>query len=130
MAQETIRGFDIPKRDLTVEESTRDVTYERIRDFHHTVGEEFFDQVSIVHPKVLGGFLIHKYPEHSHCLLKIVNSDHLDIGDFRDFYEEEGGDEGEDIQFYKDACELINLTIISKQIANQVLIQVNERYNQ
>jgi hypothetical protein len=41
---ETITGFDIPKRKLTQEEKTREITFERFHNFHMEVCEDFLDQ--------------------------------------------------------------------------------------
>jgi len=43
MKQETIVGFDIPKRELTEEEKNREITLDRFNEFHNKAGEDFCD---------------------------------------------------------------------------------------
>lgn len=73
--KETISGFDIEKRELTDEEKIRDITIDRIRDFHYAAGEDFLDYFSDINVDVFTGFLIAGYPEHSKEILSICNKE-------------------------------------------------------
>lgn len=123
---ETIDGFDIPMRELTEEEATRDLTLERIHNFHIEVGEDLADQVgSNMDHKVFAGYLACKYPHLSHQIFDISNGEYAEMQSFKEIYED---DEEED-KFYQDACDFINLTVHCKKRFNQVLIQVAEYYS-
>lgn len=118
---ETIEGFDIPKRQLTDEEKTREITLERFNDFHGEAGEDFCDQVSIGNFRVFGGFILHKYPDKAKKILDLCNKTDGDIHMFQRIYDDLD-------QFYTDYAEMINLTVISKERVNQILIQIEEYY--
>lgn len=118
---ETIHGFDIPKRQLTEEEFNMEVTLERFNEFHYEVGEDFCDQFEpFFNEKVLGGYLLCKYPEKAEEIIEIINEGFLtDFGS--DVYEDEDG-------FYTDLAEFINLTVHLKRRVNEVLIIIKEYY--
>lgn len=124
--QETIVGFDIPKRKLTEEEATRDITLERFNTFHSQAGEDFCDQCeSFMNDKIIGGYFIVKFPNLSHEILHELNTGygimslvHLIDENFDDC----------DETFYKTLAEFANLTEHLKKNINQVLIQVDEYY--
>lgn len=125
---ETIIGFDIPKRELTEEEKSREITIERIRDFHYTVGEDFLDQTSLGDAKIFAGFIAHKYPDKAKDIYKINNCKgiYLTIASFTDLF---SFNEDEDIKgLYFEFVEFANTTSYLKEYINQVLIQVDEFY--
>jgi hypothetical protein len=124
---ETISGFDIPKRELTQEEKTREITFERFKSFHLEAGEDFLDQCCLdkQSEKVFLGFLLAKRPDLNVEILKAVNS-YIDS----ELYEAIGGEEDHDCEkFYTLLAEFANLTTGLKERINQILIQVEEHYN-
>jgi len=124
MEVETINGFDIPKRELTEEEASREVTLERFQEWHHEVGEDFTDQFSNINEKILGGYLLAKYPHKAKEILFELNTKYAEAQNFQGIYEDDlDGD-----KFYTDLAEFINLTESLKKRVNQVLIQVMEHY--
>ena len=128
MTQETIIGFDIQKRELTTEESNKEITLERFNDFHYEAGEDFCDTCSsFMNHLIIGGYLIAKHPELSLEILKSCNDKNGDVLGLIEVYEVELGDESNDI-FYKDLSEFANLTKGLKRNINQILIQVAEYY--
>lgn len=125
--KETIHGFDIEKRELTEEEKTRQITLDVIKEFHGNAGEDLMDQAgSLVDHKVLAGFLMGKRPGLSKEFLKVVNSKYGEPLGLLEVYRDNDLD---DVDFYTDFCDFINLTEKAKERFNQVLIQVNEYYN-
>lgn len=128
---ETINGFDIPKRKLTEEEKTRDITVERIRDFHYSAGEDFIDTTEEGNGMIFCGWLLHKRKEHSKEILDICNKSCFKMAiqeymnaSFYDYNKEM------DIEsFYFDYVEFVNQTGALKERVNQVLIQIEETYN-
>lgn len=123
---ETIHGFDIPKRELTLDEAIMDLTLERIHNFHIQAGEDLADQCGgLIDHKVLAGYLACKYPDLSYDIFEKMNETFSEWQSFKEIYED---DEDED-KFYQDACDFINLTVHCKKRFNQVLIQVAERYS-
>lgn len=123
---ETIDAFNIPKRELTDEEATREVTMERISEFHIAAGEDLVDQVGhLVEVKTFGGWLMHKYSDKWEEIVDLMNSGG-GVQRLMEFYEDfEDGDEG----FYKDLCEFLNHTKATRKRINQILIQVTERHS-
>jgi hypothetical protein len=130
MKQETIDGFSIPKRQLTQEEASRDVTFERISNFHHDAGEDYLDTCSLDKQaeKIFLGFLLAKHPELSKEILKVANGGYIDC-EFYTLFEQEGDKQDSDT-FYSLFAEFVNCTEGLKSRVNQVLIQVDEYYNQ
>lgn len=126
---ETIDGFDIIKRELTEEEATREITLERFSNFHIDVGEDFVDQFTSIDEKVLGGFLMAKRPEISHKIVNVLNDKYSEALTLEHLYSDELADDNNDL-FYTDLAEFINLTVHLKKRVNQVLIQVDEHYNE
>jgi len=124
---ETVYGFDIPKRELSEEEATREVTLERFQNFHRNAGEDFVDQFPHVNVKIFGGYMMAKHPELSAKLLQILNNKHSETLDIEHLIDEEYDDNNGD-QFYTELAEFINLTGNLKKMVNQVLIQVDEYY--
>lgn len=127
---ETITGFDIPVRPLTDEEASRDVTLERFNNFHADAGEDFADTCGLtINPYVFVGFLMAKHPDWSHGLVDCINKGG-DANSLRNFYIDELGStiEAEDA-FYTDLAEFVNLTKYAKKRVNQILIQIDEYYN-
>ena len=129
---ETIHGFDIPKRELTEEEKNREVTLERFSDFHADAGEDFVDQCeSFFNKSFIAGYLLCKYPENGARILEVSNNAG-GLLDLKEIYEDEDGEDNyfiDEDRFYTDLAEIINLTKITKERVNQVLIQVYEYYN-
>jgi hypothetical protein len=128
MAVETIQGFNIPKRDLTEEESNRDISFERFDEWQMEVGEDFCDQVgSMVNHYVFGGYLMAKHPELSEKILKIINNKYGDVLSYVSMFEEHFDDEEDaNKKFYTLLAEFANLTKVLKKNINQILIQVME----
>lgn len=126
---EIINGFDIEKRELTEEEKTREITWERFKEFHYTAGEDFLDVTGEGNVLIFGGWLMHKYPELCPDILHILNSRNLGMSDFIEF-DQFGYCEEKDIdKIYQDFAEFCNFTGALKERVNQVLIQVNEHYS-
>jgi len=124
---ETISGFNIEKRELTQEEKSREITFERFQNFHIDAGEDFLDTWCLDKQaeKVFLGFLLAKRPDLNVEILKAVNS-YIDS----DLYEAVGGEEDTDCkEFYSLLAEFANLTTGLKERINQILIQVDEHYN-
>lgn len=134
MEQETVNGYDIPLRKLNEEESTREISVERFREFHYAAGEDFLDGQSEgpVQGFIFGGWLIHKYPAMSKEILDHINEniEYLDMHCFKDidFLGEYIKDEDID-QIYFEVAEFANQTEALKKRINQTLIQVCEYYN-
>lgn len=129
---ETINGFDIPKRELTTEEASRNITVERIRNFHYGSGEDFLDTTSEGNAQIFAGWLLHKYPEKSKEILAVVNNNgkYLVIADFNEIEDFEKYDDEIDMNsLYIEFVEFCNQTEHLKRRVNQVLIQVDEYYN-
>ena len=131
---ETIDGFGIAKRELTQEEATREITFERICDFHHDAGEDYLDICSLDNQaeKIFLGFLMAKRPDLSKEILSVANGGggecHYINSEFYELFEENPGNYSGDA-FYKLFAEFANLTGGLKKRINQVLIQVHEYYN-
>lgn len=128
--EEIIDGFDIPKRELTEEEATRDITLERFNNFHYSAGEDFCDQVGyIIDHKVLGGWFLHKYPAEVSTITEVCNDRFGEALGFQelDVYTDPDGHTNFDL-FYTDLAEFINVTTRLKRRVNQILIQVDEYY--
>lgn len=132
MEQKTITGFSILKRELTEEEASREVTIERIRDFHYEAGEDFLDIADDARAEIFAGFIVHKYKDRAAKIYDICNSNkgYLSVMDFKEFYEPEYNEEEDIDQIYFDYIEFVNTTVHLKKRVNQVLIQVMEYYNQ
>jgi hypothetical protein len=129
---ETIDGFGIPKRELTQEEATREITFERIQDFHMSAGEDYLDVCSLDSQaeKIFLGFLMAKRPDLSTEILSVANGSgeyRYINSEFYELFEETHGDYSGDA-FYKLFAEFANLTGGLKKRINQVLIQVQEYY--
>jgi len=125
----TIDGFDIPFRDLTSEEASRDLSLERFSNFHIDAGEDFLDQSSLDKQaeKIFLGFLLAKRPDLSKEILSIANGGYIDC-EFYTLFELKG-DEDDSDTFYSLLAEFANLTTGLKHRINQILIQVDEYYN-
>ena len=130
MEKETIDGFDIEKRELTVEEASREVTFDRIQDFHYSAGEDFVDQFGTINHLILGGYLMGKHPEISTEILKECNNKYGEALGLKQIYIDNFGEDDTKSEelFYRDLCEFINLTTSLKKRVNQILIQVEEHY--
>jgi len=128
MDQETINGFDIPKRELTQEEATREITLDRFNKFHTEAGEDFCDTCgSFINHRILGGYLIAKHPSISLQILGVLNNKYGDALELLQLYQEELEDESGDL-FYSELAEFANLTVGLRKNINQVLIQLAEHY--
>jgi hypothetical protein len=130
---ETITGFDIIKRKLSEEEARTEITLGRFNAFHYEAGEDFADSCGhIFNEKIIVGYLICKQPKMSIPLLGVINSKG-DLNDLRNVYIDEShllpDSDPEDV-FYQDFAEFLNLTEHAIMHANQILIQVDEYYNQ
>lgn len=127
--QETINGFSIPKRDLTDEEKSRDITMERIQEFHYSAGEDFLDTTGEGNVLIFCGWMLHKYPELQEEILEIANSKWAEIRTFTELEEFEYDEALDNDKIYIDFCEFCNQTVGLKERVNQVLIQVKEYYD-
>jgi len=131
--KETISGFDIEKRELTQEEKEREITIERIRGFHYDAGEDLLDQVGYEfgNPFIFAGFVLHKHKEYAKMIIDHVNEEgeHLDIHCFKKLEIYEYNEEDEIDGIYYDLVEFLNLTENAKARANQILIQLDEYYD-
>jgi hypothetical protein len=125
--EEIVDGHDIPLRELTEEEATRDITLDRFNDYMCTVGEDFVDQHCICNAQVLGGWLLGKHPKYKLEICEVLNDSPIEQ-DFLHLYVENYNDNAED-EFYIDFAEFLNLTIAAKKRVNQILIQIDEHYN-
>lgn len=126
---ETIDGFDIPLRELTVEEANKEITFDRIQSFHYDAGEDYLDTCSLDKQaeKIFLGFLMAKRPDLSKDILSVANGGYID-SEFYTLFEQEG-DKYDSDTFYILFAEFANLTGNLKKRINQVLIQVDEYYN-
>ncbi|MCP4985258.1 MAG: hypothetical protein GY928_04055 [Colwellia sp.] len=125
-----VNGFEIELRELTEEEKTRKVTWERFREFHYAAGEDFLDTTGEGNVQIFAGWLLHKYPELSGDILNTVNGHYSEVKSFSAI-EEFGYDEDKDIyNLYEEFAEFCNQTGALRERVNQVLIQVTEYYNQ
>jgi hypothetical protein len=126
---EYIYGFDIEKRELTQEEKEREITIERMCNFHHDAGEDFLDTCAVGRTDVFAGFMAHKYIDRAKEIWDILNEEYSEIQSFKEFYQEEYNEEHNIDNIYFDYLEFINTTEYSKAEVNQILIQVDEYYN-
>lgn len=129
MEQETISGFDIPKRELTEEEKNRTITLDRFQNFHYDAGEDFLDTTGDGDHKIFCGWLMAKYPQASLEILEYCNKagKYGEINTFNEcsmFDNDPSGD-----IFYTDVAEFANLTEHFKHRVNEVLIILDEYYN-
>jgi len=124
---ETIDGFDIPYRELSGKEADTEITWERFKAFHYSVGEDFLDQTGYGDMKIFAGWLMHKYQEHGLEILEICNSaickEMLAFNEL-EMYNEECDDDIDLI--YKDFAEFCNQTKLLKRKVNTILIIVAE----
>lgn len=124
----TVNGFDIPLRDLTDEEKTRDITLDRIQQFHYSAGEDFLDTTGEGNILVFCGWMLHKYPQLSDEILEIANSKWGEIRSFTELEEFGYSETLDNDKIYIDFVEFCNQTKSLKERVNQVLIQVAEYY--
>lgn len=123
MEKTTIDGFKLPKRELTEEEATRDITPERIREFENHVGEDFIDQYDhLFNAEIVAGFLLARHPHKATELLEWASGDHASLNDLSEIIEE-------DDRRLQDICDYINLTVNLKKRLNMNLIVVVEHYS-
>lgn len=124
--KETVGGTNIPIRDLTPEEANREITWQRFRDWHYEVGEDFLDQSSQGCGLMFAGYMMAVDPDNSSNILEVVNECRRpDVMDFNEIY---GYDEVMDIEMlYVHFADFCNLTVALKYRVNQILIQVMEK---
>lgn len=129
--EKTIEGFSIPFRKLTEEEASRPITLERFIDFHHKAGEDFIDQIGTMNSSqlalIFAGYAMAKHPEFIDEILEQCNRHMVYTQLIQQVYDAHD-DQGNGDLFYSDFADFLNLTIIYKKRANQVLIQVAEYY--
>jgi hypothetical protein len=131
-----LEGYSIPLVQLTDEEYSRDITLDRIIDHCCTVGEDFFDShCTIINFELFAGFLIAKLPNKAKEILEIVNKS-SDLNDLSLIFESDYKDrdytwiyEAQN-KIYELFCELVNYTTHTKAKVNQILIQIDNYYNQ
>ncbi|MEO6305115.1 MAG: hypothetical protein ABIP51_18295 [Bacteroidia bacterium] len=110
---------------LTEEEASQEITLERINEYHYAVGEDFIDQnESILNGTVFAGWMLCRYPQWATEILKELNSKYFGIQNLMEVYED---DNGEYETFYKDFCELVNLTVSAKARVNKVLKEYSRK---
>ncbi len=117
------------RRDLTDEEMSRPITWERIRDYHYCVGEDFLDQGSEGCGLIFAGYMLGIRPQDSKEILQVVNDSNrrCDIQDFMELYGYcEKGDIDELYYYFADFC---NLTENTKRLVNERLIWTEEYYD-
>lgn len=121
---------DSNTRELTSEEASRDITWERFRAFHYASGEDFLDYTGEGNLHIFGGWLLHKYPDYSSEILKVCNKKFGGIPDFREL-PPLGYDECKDVDsLYEDFAEFCNQTEALKKRVNKVLILTSEYYGE
>lgn len=124
-------------REFTEEELSRDITFERIRDYHYSVGEDFVDQnESIGDARILLGFIIAKSPELTSGLIELANSKVgkpwpycLTVQDILGYLDCEGDSEAGHNAFYTLYADFANHTVKMKAEINKILISTEEHYN-
>lgn len=130
---ELLEGFDIPKLKLTEEELNQDITWERFRKFHYTVGEDFLDNFNFS-PKIthlFAGYLIGKCPNRAADILSVLDdADYPSLEIFKEldflFYSEE-----KDLELiYVDLAEFANFTKGFKGILNTIFLSTEGYYNE
>lgn len=128
MSMKTVNGFTIPLRELTEEEKTRDITWERFREFHYEAGVDFLDNTGEGNHLIFGGWLMAKFPQCSKQILEVCNNQYGTVLDYRDI-EEFDYDEDKDIDgVYVQFAEFANQTEHLKARINEILIIVVEHY--
>jgi hypothetical protein len=129
MEEETVEGHDIPLRELTEEEKSKEVTPERIRNYEIDCGESFLDQHgSTFDIQIVIGFFLARYPERAAELLEIANDEYAEVMNIEHEFVPEYNEE-EYVKFLQTLCDFVNLTVNTKRRINQILIQFNEHYN-
>jgi hypothetical protein len=127
--QETIDGFDIPTRELTAEEASRDLTPDRIRDFEIDAGEAFLDQFDhLLNTQAIMGFLMARHPDKASQLLAMGNQKYATLNDLNEIFVPEWSEENH-CKMLQDICDFINLTVNTKKRMNTNLIVHYEHYN-
>lgn len=127
---------------LTDEEKQRDITLERINQYHYDAGEDFLDQnETLGAAHLMFGWLMGKYKQYSHEILDLYNKERkvrplLTTAIFSNLdelpmYEYDDEDTYEDMvdKFYTDYAEFVNLTQHLKERVNYVLIENYNYYN-
>ena len=115
---------------LTAEQKKLPITWERIREYHYTVGEDFFDQGNDGNGYIFSGWLIAKYPQHFEALCAISNDAGFSICAY-DYDDILGEDMEKDIQVvYIEYADFCNHTVALLEEMNQVLLETVELYNQ
>ena len=106
-----IDGFDIKQRELTDEEQNRPVTWERIKSFHYSAGEDYFDTVGYnINIAIFGGWLMSQHKDLSTQILNVLNDQHRDMNDFKEI-DSFGYCEDKDIDLiYLDFSRFVNCT--------------------
>jgi len=90
------------------------ITLEDFDNYHNEVGEDFCDQNShIIDHKILGGYIIAKFPEMASDILKSLNNKYCDANELRNTFSEFLGSDNDD-EFYTLFAEFINLTTYLK----------------
>jgi len=125
----TVNGTTIEERPLTEEEATRVITWQRFKEYHFAIGEDFLDQTGEGDVKVFGGWLLHKYPEYSDDILFLMNDKWSEVMTYRELDILDYDDDKDIDKLYVDFSEFCNQTTHLKKRVNQVLIQVVEHYS-
>lgn len=122
----TIDGFDIPRRDLTINEKRMLVSLERFTEYHLIVEKDFVDTHDcVVGITGFGKFILARKPHLRPAITEYMRYPTCTEKQFLEVYTDNGIDDDE---FYTDFAAYINTNVNSKEIVNQILIQVAE-YN-
>lgn len=104
---------------------TDNITWERFRDFHYEVGEDFFDQTNEGNHLIFGGYLLAKYPEYSKEILEICNERYGECMSFREIPPLDYDDEKDIDYLYVEFAEFCNLTVHLKSRVDHILKNPN-----
>ena len=127
LEDEVLYGWEIPTRSISKSERGLEITWERFREFHYLVGEDFLDQTNEGDIGVFGGWLMHKYPFRNLEILSILNhkTGILDFNEIDIF----SYDKDKDINhIYVEFAEFCNKTVHLKTRVNMTLILFTEHY--
>ena len=104
------------------------ITLEDFDKYHRAVGEDFCDQdSSFIDHKILGGYLIGRFPEMASEILKELNSKYCDANALRNVFSEFMMDD-EDDKFYTVFAEFINLTTYLKAKVLEIFKETEDYY--
>lgn len=109
--------------------NVQDITWERFRDWHYEVGEDFLDQTGEGNHLIFGGYLLAKYPHRSEEILEVCNSEFGECMGFRDIPELDYDSEKDIDYLYVEFAEFCNLTEHLKQRVDTILNKGRDWYD-